>query len=144
MEEVEKFSRGKNFKKLFCSKWAKKPKKQHVFFHIWGVGQKQMCNFTQFFFWTLPLHIQWIITSCVEELLKQVHVFIMKLGIGQITEKIWRGEGLSMWVGEDQMVNLYWWEDLLQVPQVYLLEEVKAMRNHQKWCLVLVLKRVLT
>ena len=40
MEEVKKFSRRKNFKKTFCSKWAKKPKNNmfFVFIHILGAG----------------------------------------------------------------------------------------------------------
>ena len=48
----------KTSKKIFCSKWAKKPKKQHVFFlffpHLGGgwVCQKQVWNFPHFF-WTL-------------------------------------------------------------------------------------------
>ena len=58
----------KNFKNLFCSKWAKKPKKHDdfsLFFYIqavWVGGFKSLIeNYN--FFWTLPLlgNLTWVI-----------------------------------------------------------------------------------
>ena len=59
----------KNFK-IFCSKWSKKPKKQHIFFcffpHLGGgwLDQKQVWNFTHFFL-TLPLDKFYLVSRVV-------------------------------------------------------------------------------
>ena len=77
------------------------------------------------------LHTLWIITSCVEDIIPDLHVFVTLLGSGRNTEMTLRLIGLTMRVGVDKMVNFY-------------SSEVQIVRKHQKWFQVLVIKRVLT
>ena len=81
MEEVKKFSRWKNFQNFFCSKWAKKPKKQHVFFkiHLGGVGwvgQTHRWRNPPIFFLKPPLNLESGCQNTADKFLLDIDKFI--------------------------------------------------------------------
>ena len=80
-KSVEKISRWKNFKIFFCSKWAKKPKKQHVFFvflHTRGVGGwvRSKCVILHTFFEPFPYH-KILRSNCVELDFKEISYLVL-------------------------------------------------------------------